>query len=283
MQAGEAFPPDGDGGQLRRAIGAAAGHHVDLVEDLEVPDGRHDDQREQQRPQHRQRDVTQHLEGAGAVHPGRLLHLRRDRLEAGQQRQGHERERLPDHHHADGDEGRQAVVEPGEAGEVVAQMRQRPVHEAVLVVEHPAPHDAGRHPGHGPRQQHQHAEQPPAPERLVEEQRHRQAGGHRRRHAGGAEHGGGDEDLAEMGVGEERPVVLEADEAALTRGQVGQAGGAERQPDRPPDGVHDQPEDDEQRRGEQQPGQNPAVEAATHRSSYPSKQLPTEATSHRSR
>ena len=204
--------------------------------------------------------MAQHLERAGAVHPGRLLHLRRDGLQPGQQRQGHERERLPDHHHADGDEGREAVVEPREAGEVVAEVRQRPVHEPVLVVEHPPPHHPGRHPGHGPGQQHQHSQQGSAPERLIEQQGHRQAGGQGGRHAGEAEHRRGQEHLPEVGVGQEVAVVVEADEAALPRRQVGQAGGAERQPDRPPDGVHHQAEDDEQGGRQQEPGQNLLVE-----------------------
>jgi len=105
----------------------------------------------------------------------------------------------------------------------------------------------------------------PAPERLVEQQRHRQPGGHGGGHAGKPEHRRGEEHLPEVGVGQQVAVVLQPDEAALPRRQVRQAGGAERQPDGAADGIDDEPEHDQQRRRQEEPGEDLLVERPARR------------------
>src|SRR5690606_4532274 len=71
--------------RLRRVVGAAARHRVDLVEDLEAVDERDDDDEERRGGQQRQDDRPQPPPPAGAVDARGLDELRRDRLEPGQQ------------------------------------------------------------------------------------------------------------------------------------------------------------------------------------------------------
>ena len=88
-----------------RGARAAAGQHVDLVEDLHGADQRQDDDDEQVRHEQRQGDAPEDAAGPGAVHLGGLVEVARDRLQAGEQDEGVEAHMRPDRHADGGGEG----------------------------------------------------------------------------------------------------------------------------------------------------------------------------------
>src|SRR5690606_1250394 len=96
--------------RLRRPAGTALGHAPDDVEGLERADDAQPDDDGRQRRQHRPRHGAEQREAGGAVDPGRLERLLRDRLQADAEQQRVDARALPgggDDH----DEGVQRRVE----------------------------------------------------------------------------------------------------------------------------------------------------------------------------
>ena len=92
QQRAERVQRDRLGGRAR----AAAGHHVDDVEDAEGVERAEEERHEQRRPEQRQRDLDELPPRPGAVDVGRLVQRPIDVLQSGEQQQRDERRRLPD-------------------------------------------------------------------------------------------------------------------------------------------------------------------------------------------
>ena len=82
--------------ELRGGPRPSAGQDEDLVEDLHALDQRQDDDHQHVRPQERKGDPPEDAFLARAVHFRRLVEIRRDRLESGQQDQRVEAHVRPD-------------------------------------------------------------------------------------------------------------------------------------------------------------------------------------------
>ena len=162
---------DRAGGGL--VAGAAAGHLPDdreRVEDVDdVDQRRHHDRR----PQQRQRHPQVGLPRGRAVDRGRLVHVARDALQAGQEGVGGERQRDEDRdpHHPQQRAGR--VAEPVRlvGAEVLdhADVVQDHVDDADVRVQRPLEDQRGHHHRGGPRDDQRPPGDPAAGELLVEQ------------------------------------------------------------------------------------------------------------------
>ena len=90
----------------------------------------------QRRSQRRQRDRPEAPHRAGAVHPGRLVELVGDRLQAGQQDEGEERESLPPDHDDDRDERQIGCTQPQNVMVHARDERREPVQDPEVRVQH---------------------------------------------------------------------------------------------------------------------------------------------------
>ena len=122
--------------------GTAAREQVDLLELVEGPDRPEHDDHGQDGAELRQRDVQEPAPRAGAVHLGRLVQLGRDRLQARQHADDHERGELPDVEQDRGDHRPRRVREPVDVATDDAGGLEARVHDAELGIEHPPPTSA---------------------------------------------------------------------------------------------------------------------------------------------
>ena len=161
-------------------------------------------------------------ERAGAVDRGRLDELARDLGQAGVDRDRHERDRAPDDDRGDHGEALPRVREPVVVVVALeADAGQRPVEDAELVVDHPAPdvdrddrrHRPREHERRRDQQAHERAE-PREQERDQRPEHHRQGDGHRGERHRPEQH------RPELAVAEDRLVVVEADPLALVLDQL---------------------------------------------------------------
>ena len=97
--------------EFRRFARAAAGEHEDLVEGAERVDRPEHDRDREHRPQHRQGVVDEDAPRSRAVDARRLERLLRQRLQAREQDQEHQRRPLPDVERHEADEGLGRIAE----------------------------------------------------------------------------------------------------------------------------------------------------------------------------
>ncbi len=150
---------------------AAAG---DRPDELEVGEGEQhreghhhrDDRREQ-----RIGDVAEHLPAGRPIDGRGLVERGRHRLEAGQQRDGHERNAAPDIHEDDRPARVPGAAEKVDIGRDQVKLAQRPRDDRELRVEQPPEGDRGEHRRHDEGDEHDRADHRLEGEILVEQQR----------------------------------------------------------------------------------------------------------------
>ena len=204
-----------------RRTGSAAGEGEDHIKDLHRPYGRQDDDHQHRRRQQGQRDRPEGAPTARAVNRRRLVQIRRDRLQTGQQNQSVKAHQRPDadHHHPEA----RPVAVGQEAQFLPAQADDDRVEQAILL-QHPAPDQ--RH--HNRRQQHrikEDAAKETAPPYLPV-QHHRRHQGHADHHrhlrdhkTGGIQHGRGEKVL--FTGGRAQKIVTLEEPLQIRRADVG--------------------------------------------------------------
>ena len=231
---------------------AALGEDVDELEVRGGPDRGEHHRRQEDRAEPRDGDVEELLDDRGAVDLGGLVELLGNRLEPRQERHGVEGRARPDHDRDDAAHGEVRIGEPGDDVLRDVEGDQEVVEEAGEVVEDPPPVQGHDDDGYRPGNEEERPEDVVEAPLLVEDERHRQA-----------EHeldGDGDDGVDDAVVHrpeeevapEQIDVVLEPDEAP---------GGAdhlalERQVDADEERIGDQPENDEEGRGQDRVGES---------------------------
>ena len=207
---------------VRRVDVRGADQQVRLREDPEVPDDRQARQDEQDRLEHRERDVAEDPQRAGAVDLGRLDELAWDLGEAGVDRHRHEGDGAPDDHGRDHRKLRERRAVPVVL-EVVADadLGENVVEDAVLEVRHPVPDLDGDDGGID-----QTSTSPDVSrmrtgvESRSEEQRDQRPDHHRQADVRCGEDDRPDERVPEDVVRQDGAVVLEADPFAVALDQL---------------------------------------------------------------
>ena len=193
---------------------------------------------------------------SGAVDRRRLDHLPRDLGQAGEDRDRDEGDRAPDDDRGDDRPALDRVDEPVVVGVgLEAQLRQRPVEDAELEVDHPAPdghRDDGRHRPHEhePGRDQQAHERPQA----LEQERDQRPEEHRQPDGDGGERNRPPEHGPEPAVAEDLPVVVEPDPLALVGDQLGKPVLLERERDEPVERISEHPADHDECGDQQQVG-----------------------------
>ena len=129
--------------------GAALRYHVDIAKVIKVRGKRRDHERHGEPRHHRQSDLLEALETRRPVYSGRLVILRRDRLQAAQTDVHHVRKAQP---YIDDDNARARPESVGQPRDIlcIAQKVQQIVDPAVLLVQQSLPRQNGNGGGKGP-------------------------------------------------------------------------------------------------------------------------------------
>ncbi len=230
----------------RRALRAAGGHDVELVEREHRAD-RADQRRQQQRAQHqRQGDQPHALPVAGAVDQRGLVDVDADRLDRGQQQDHAEADDLPGDGENDRPQRQVGVDEPDDRVGDDVQVLQQPVEQADLLVEQPVPQQARTAEADHHRQEHRGARQPRRAPGLGREQCQQQAEAHQDRRDVHGVFDGEPQRLPRRGIVERADVVAKADERTAAE----QRGVGQRQPRQPAERIQHE-RSHEQQRGRQ--------------------------------
>ena len=159
-----------------RADGAAvdAAHGPDQAEDVERVDEHEHGHRPEDRRQQRERDVPERLPGAGAVDLGGLGVVLRDSREASREQQHREAQVVPGVDHDDHGEGRGRIAQPGQGQVIEPQVLEHGVHRSEGGVQDERPDVAHHQRADHVRQHVDHAQEPAATARLLEQDREEQ-------------------------------------------------------------------------------------------------------------
>src|SRR5215471_17126786 len=112
--------------------------------------------------------MAETLDWSRAVDLRRLIVLSRNGLQAGEEHHGPQREQLPDRDASETGQGIRTGDQEAKLALGQARAVEEIIEDAELVVEHPAPDQAGRNVGYRPRQDEESARQAPARKLAVE-------------------------------------------------------------------------------------------------------------------
>ena len=263
-----------DAHQVVLGIRALEPQQERLREDLEVPDDREAGQDHEDRLQDREDDVAEARPRAGAVDRRRLEQLARHLRQPRVDRDRDEGDRAPDDQRRDHGEALERAREPVVLDEVAeAELRQRVVQDAVLVLGHPEPYLSGDDDRHRPCQhERRRDERAHHAAELREQERNERAEAHREADVDGGEDHRPENHVPELAVAEDRRVVVKTDPLALVRDQLEEAVVLERQPDQVVERVSEHGRHDHSGRRDQRVRRR-AVQEAVAREAPPPRRL----------
>ena len=208
-------------GQGRRRIhGPALGHRVDQVEDLVGVDDPEQEDRNDHRPHERGGDREELPPPSGPVDLRRLVEALVDRMQAREQQEHVEGDSDPQIRDDDGDHRGRRAREPGDRMLDEAEEREEVVEHSVVGVEDPLedrPGDDGRK---DPADEEERSDHPVPREGLTEEEREGVADDELEDEARRGEDRREHHSVPEAGVGDDRPIVLEAAGGEIPRDEI---------------------------------------------------------------